>query len=506
MQKNFEETLEGFKELVHKIKYYNEALSVIFWDLRTGAPKKGVPGRAKVIGMLSAESFALSTSAEMEGYLKYFSEKENNDKLDKVWRAVVKDSEKEFERFKKIPADMYKEYVIVTSEAESVWEEAKNEDNFQKFSPYLEKIVDFNLKFIEFWGYKDNKYDTLLDYYEPGMSVAKLDRIFAQLKERIVPLVQSIKDSGYQPDDSMFFKHFDIAKQEEFSLMVLDKMAFNFAAGRMDESEHPFTVGMTPGDVRITNHYYPNNFVSALFSAVHEGGHALYEQNISPELEGTPLCNGASMGIHESQSRFWENIIGRSYFFWSYYFEELKKVFPEQFEGVSLENLYKAINKVEPSLIRTEADEVTYNLHVMIRYEIEKALINKEIKVADLPRVWNEKMKEYLGVEPKNDRDGVLQDVHWAGGSFGYFPSYTLGNIYSAQFYNAIIKELGNIDELIKKGELIKIKEWLGEKVHKHGKLLTPAEILKSVTGEEVNPRYLIKYLEDKYKAIYNLK
>lgn len=505
MQRNFEETLHSFQELVHRIKYYNEALAVVYWDLRTGAPKKGVPGRAKVIGMLSSEAFALSTSEEMEAYLSYFSDKENFDKLDKVWKAVVLDSKKEFDRFKKIPADMYKEYVILTSEAESVWEDAKNENDFSKFSPYLEKIVDFNIKFIELWGYKDNKYNTLLDYYEPGMTVEKLDRIFGGLKERIVPLVKKLKESKSQPDDSMFFKYFDIAKQEELSLLILNKMGYDFAAGRIDESEHPFTIGMTPGDVRITTHYYTNIFHSALFSAVHEGGHALYEQNLSPELDGTPISTGTSMGIHESQSRFWENIIGRSYSFWSCYYDEVIKLFPEQFKGVSLQDFYKAINKVEPSLIRVEADEVTYNLHVMVRYEIEKALINNQIKVSELPRVWNEKMKEYLGVEPKTDSEGVLQDVHWAGGSFGYFPSYTLGNIYSAQIYNAIRKQLPDFDELIKNGKLIKIKEWLGENIHKHGKLLTPAEILKSVTGEEINSKYLIEYLEEKYKEVYDL-
>lgn len=505
MQRNFEEMLQGFQELVHKIKYYNEALAVIYWDLRTGAPKKGVPGRAKVIGMLSSEAFALSTSEEMEGYLKYYSDMENYKKLDKVWKAVVLDCKKEFDRFKKIPADMYKEYVILTSEAESVWEEAKNENDFQKFSPYLEKIVDFNNKFIELWGFEGNRYNTLIDYYEPGMTVEKLDRIFEQLRERIVPLVQKIKDSAYHPDDSMFYKYFDPAKQEELSMLILEKMGYSFAAGRLDESEHPFTIGMTPGDVRITTHYYTNNFSSALFSSVHEGGHALYEQNISAELDETPLSTGASMGIHESQSRFWENIIGRSYNFWNCYYEDINKMFPEEFRGVSIEDFYKAINKVEPSLIRVDADEVTYNLHIMIRYEIEKSLINKQIKVSDLPRVWNEKMKQYLGVEPKDDKEGVLQDVHWAGGSFGYFPSYTLGNIYSAQIYNAIRKQLPNFDELVKNGDLIKIKEWLGENVHKHGKLLTPAEILKAATGEELNPRYLIEYMENKYKEIYNL-
>jgi carboxypeptidase Taq len=507
MERKFEETLLSFKELVHKIKYYNEALAVLFWDLRTGAPKKGVPARAKVIGMLSTEAFRLSTSAEMEEFLNYFEQKDNHEQLDSIYKAVIQECRKEFDRFKKIPEDMFTEYVILTSEAESVWEEAKNTDKFSLFSPFLEKIVDFNLRFIELWGYEGNKYNTLLDYYEPGMTVDKLDRIFEQLRERIVPLVQQIKDSGKQPDDSMFFRsYFAPNKQEEFSLMILDKMGYGFDAGRLDESEHPFTIGMTPGDIRITTHYYPNNFSSALFSSIHEGGHALYEQNISSDLDGTPLSTGTSMGIHESQSRFWENIIGRSYNFWSCYYEDLKKVFPIEFEGVSLEAFYRAINKVEPSLIRVEADEVTYNLHIMIRYEIEKALINKEIIVADLPRIWKEKMKEYLGVEPKDDKEGVLQDVHWSGGSFGYFPSYTLGNIYSAQIYHAIRKQFDNLDEMIKNGELIKIKEWLGENIHKHGKLLTPTEILKSVTGEEINSSYLIEYLENKYKEIYNIK
>lgn len=506
MEKNYDSMLQGFTELVHRIKYYNEAVSLLFWDLRTGAPKKGTADRAKVIGMLSTEGFRLSTSDEMDDYLKYFEQSENNEKLDRIQKAVVKECRKEYDRSKKIPTEMFTEYVILTSEAECVWEEAKNTNDFAMFSPYLEKIVDFNIRFIDLWGYEGNKYNTLLDYFEPGMTIDKLDKIFGQLRERIVPLVQNIKNSGYQPDDSIFTQYFDPAKQEELSVMILEKMGFSFEAGRLDVSEHPFTVGMTPGDVRITTHYYTNLFSSALFSSIHEGGHALYEQNIGSELSGTPLCTGTSMGIHESQSRFWENIIGRSYSFWSCYFEDTKKLFPDEFKNTSLEDFYKAINKVEPSLIRVEADEVTYNLHIMIRYEIEKALINKEISVADLPRIWNEKMQEYLGIVPTNNAEGVLQDVHWSGGSFGYFPSYSLGNIYSAQIYDAIRKQLPDFDELVKKGELIKIKEWLSENIHKHGKLLTPEEILKAVTGEEIDPSYLIEYLENKYKAVYNLQ
>lgn len=502
MTGSFEKMQTGLKELVRKIKHYNEAVSVLYWDLRTGAPKKGVPERSEVIGMLSAEAFNLSVSTQMEEYLNFFNREENKSRLDKVMKVIVKECRKEFDRFKKIPADKYKEYVILTSEAESVWEEAKNTDNFELFRPYLEKIVDFNLEFVELWGYKDNRYNTLLDFHEPGMTVEKLDRIFGNLRGSLVSLTAKIKETS-QVDDSMLKQYFDPKKQETFGLFILKEMGYDFDAGRLDESEHPFTIGLNPRDVRITTHYYPNDLPSALMSSMHEGGHALYEQNLSEELSGTPLADGASMGIHESQSRFWENIIGRSYGFWKHYYKELQKLFPEQLEDVSLNDFYKAINKVEPSLIRTEADEVTYNLHIMLRYEIEKALINREIRVSDLPEVWNSKMKEYLGIVPPNYTKGVLQDVHWAGGSFGYFPSYSLGNIYAAQIYNTARKEIRDFDSLVEKGELIRIKEWLSDKIYKYGKLLEPEEILKKVTGEEITPGYLIEYLEKKYKGIY---
>lgn len=494
---------EKFLELVKRIRYYNDALAVLFWDLRTGAPKKGVAQRSEVIGMISEEIYKLTTSEEMEKYLLHFEAPDNSGTMDDMLRAVVKDCRREFDRYRKIPGDRYKEYVILTSNAESVWEDAKNSNDFQMFRPYLEKIVAFNQEFIELWGYKGNKYNTLLDINEPGMTVEKLDGIFNQLRARIVPLAAKISSSKRGAEENVLGQHFDIKKQEEFSLYILKEMGYDFEAGRLDESEHPFTIGINPGDVRITTHYYPEDFASALMSAMHEGGHALYEQNISSELYGTPLCTGASMGIHESQSRFWENIIGRSKGFWEQYYGELQKVFPEQLGGVSLDSFYKAINKVEPSLIRVEADEVTYNLHVMIRYEIEKALINGEMQVADLPEIWNAKMQEYLGVVPPNDTKGVLQDVHWAGGSFGYFPSYTLGNIYAAQIYHTARKEVADFDKLIARGELQKIKQWLADKVYQYGKLMEPEELVRKITGEAIDPRYLVEYLENKYKNIY---
>ena len=495
----------GFFELIKRIRYYNDAIAVLNWDLNTGAPRKGVFQRAEVIGMLSAEAFKLSTSDEMGDYLTYFDETDVSSKLDAITKATVRECRKEYDKYKKIPEKMYKEYVILTSEAESLWKDAKKDNDFELFKPYLESIVDYNLQFIELWGYKGNKYNTLLDLYEPGMTVEKLDAIFSELRSRIVPLVAKIKESVYQPEDQFLNQYFDIKKQEEFGLYILDRMGYDFDAGRLDETEHPFTTGINPGDVRVTTHYYPNDLMSSVMSSMHEGGHALYEQNISPDLYGTPLCDGTSMGLHESQSRFWENIIGRSRSFWQKYYGNLQTLFPEQLKDISSEDFYKAINKVEPSLIRIEADEVTYNLHIMIRYEIEKALINGEIRVADLPKVWNEKMKEYLGAVPPNNTKGVLQDVHWSGGSFGYFPSYTLGNIYSAQIYNTVRKEINDFDEIIKRGELTKIKDWLTEKIYKHGKLLEPAEIIMQVTGEEINPGYLVDYLEDKYKKIYKL-
>jgi len=493
----------NFLELVKRIRYYNDALAVMFWDLRTGAPKKGVTQRSEVIGMMSEEIYKLSTSEEMEKYLLYFEAPARSGELGDMLKTIVKECRREFDRYRKIPSNRYKEYVILISNAEAVWEDAKNSNDFQMFRPYLEKIVRFNQEFIGLWGYQGNKYNTLLDINEPGMTVEKLDAIFNQLRTRIVPLAAKINASKRAQEPDILSQHYDIKKQEEFSLYVLKEMGYDFEAGRLDESEHPFTIGINPGDVRITTHYYPEDLASALMSSMHEGGHALYEQNISSELYGTPLCTGASMGIHESQSRFWENIIGRSKGFWEHYYGELQKIFPEQLSEVSLDSFYKAINRVQPSLIRVEADEVTYNLHVMIRYEIEKALINGEIEVADLPEVWNSKMKEYLGVVPSNDTKGVLQDVHWAGGSFGYFPSYTLGNIYAAQIYNTAKKEIADFDKLIAEGELVKIKQWLTNKVYQYGKLMEPEELIVRITGEAIDPRYLTDYLENKYKNIY---
>jgi carboxypeptidase Taq len=497
------ETVEQeFLAYVKKMGSYSEALSLIFWDLRTGAPSKGIEQRSEVIGILSADIFEMSTSEKMESFL---IELEGKEGLSEITIKIVEQCRKEFDRNKKIPKDEYQEYVKLQAIAESTWEKAREASDFAMFEPYLEKLVTFNKKFITYLGYEGTPYDRLLDDYEPGVTVEVLDRVFGQLRESIVPLVKQIAESKKELKTEVLFNHFPKAKQEEFTLQLVEELGYDFEAGRLDETVHPFAITLSQKDVRITTRYDENDFRMALFGTIHECGHAVYEQNISSDLMGTPLSDGTSMGIHESQSLFFENMIGRNKSFWKRHYDRLKEYSNGQFDSLSLDEYYDAINESKPSLIRIEADELTYPLHVMVRYEIEKELFNGDLQVKDLPKVWNEKMNEYLGVVPENDAQGVLQDVHWSGGSFGYFPSYALGYMYAAQFKNTMMKDIPNFDALLEEGSVTPIREWLTENIHKHGRLKKPLEILKDVTGEELNATYLIRYLEEKYTAIYTI-
>lgn len=502
MAEALKETERQFLDYVKKMTAYNEALSLMFWDLRTGAPKQGVEQRSEVIGMISSEVFRMSTSEEMAAYIAKLSGQD----LSEITLKTLDECKKDYDRNKKIPAEEYREYVILQSRAESIWEEAKANSDFEMFRPYLEKLVEMNKRFIGYWGYEGNKYNTLLDMYEPGVTVETLDHVFGQLREKIVPLVQKISGTQNKPETGFLFKHFAKEKQRSFSLEILKQMGYNFKAGRLDETVHPFAIGLNPGDVRVTTKYDEGDFRTAVFGTIHEGGHALYEQNIASDLIGTPLCSGTSMGIHESQSLFYENFVGRHYSFWKKNYPLLKEYANGQFDAISLDDFYRAINESRPSLIRIEADELTYPLHIIIRYEIEKGLFNDEIEVKDLPEIWNEKYEQYLGVKPENDAQGVLQDVHWSGGSFGYFPSYALGYMYAAQLKNSLLKDLADYDKLIEEGNLLPIKEWFTEKVHQYGKMKKPLEILNDVTGEGLNAQYLVDYLYEKYEKVYQLK
>lgn len=498
---DFNQKLEEFKDYLSKIEYLGSAMGVLYWDLRVGIPKKGVPYRAEVLGYLSSELYKLQTSDKIKEFIDYF---EGCSELDDITSAMIKRVKKEYEETKKIPEDRNREFVILTSEAEDKWQEAKEKSDFSIFKPYLKRLVDMTKEFIGYWGYGKNKYDTLLDHYEMGATTEKLDRVFGELRDAIVSLLERIKEAKNPPRGEILRGDYSKESQDRLSRKILERMGYDFEAGRLDESAHPFTIEFANKDVRITTKYLKDDFTSALFSSIHEGGHAIYEQNVSDDLKGTTLGTGVSMGVHESQSRFYENIIGRSRGFWNYFYGEVINEYKD-LGKIPVEEFYRAVNTVSPSLIRVEADELTYSLHIIIRYEIEKLLINDEISVDDLPRVWNEKYKEYLGVEPQNDGEGVLQDIHWAGGSFGYFPSYALGNLYGAQFLNTMEKDITDLWDRIEKGDFTAVKGWLGEKVHRHGAVYEPSKLLMMVTGEGLNPKYFIEYLNKKYTEIYNL-
>ncbi|MFT0800525.1 carboxypeptidase M32 [Bacillus swezeyi] len=490
-----------FLETLKKISQYEQAINVMYWDMRTGAPKNGEEYRAEAIGQLSADVFQMRTSKRMKELLDHLWEQK--DSLPDDTQKAVEEAKKEYDLNSKIPEEEFKEYTTLTSKAESVWEKAKKASDFALFAPYLEKIIDFKKRFITYWGYEGHPYNALLDLYEPGVAVETLDSLFAELRESIVPLAQKIAASQKKPDTGFVHERFPQEKQRELCHFFLKELGYDFDAGRLDETVHPFQVTISQGDVRVTTAFNESDFRSAVFGTIHECGHAIYEQNIDEALSGTNLSEGASMGIHESQSLFYENFIGRHQGFWKRYFHKMKESCPEQFEGVTADGFYRAVNESKPSLIRIDADELTYPLHIMIRYEIEKAIFSGEVAVEDLPKLWDEKYEAYLGVAPPDDAKGILQDVHWSGGDFGYFPSYALGYMYAAQLKSSMLNDLPEFDRLIENGDFQPIRQWLTDHVHVHGKRKKPLEMIKSATGEELNVRYLIRYLEDKYTSLY---
>ncbi|MGY0691733.1 carboxypeptidase M32 [Virgibacillus sp. FSP13] len=500
MKGNTEALEKDFQELLQEQNAYREAITLTQWDMRTKIPKKGVGQRSEVVGLLSEKLHQLETSEKM----KYITDMLMESTEDKIIRKTAENCQETYKRNKKIPHDEFKEYVMLQSKSEAIWQEAREKADFSLFQPYLEKLVDYNKRFANYWGYEANIYDALLHNYEPGVTTKTLDNVFPNLRKPLSSLVDNISRSNAKPDPTILTGHFPKQDQRAFTLEVLKQMGYDFDSGRLDETIHPFAIGINLNDVRITTRYDEEDFRMAVFGTIHEGGHALYEQNISHQLAGTPLATGTSMGIHESQSLFWENFIGRSEAFWQSHYDLFKSFAPQQFHNVPLDDFYRAVNEVKPSFIRIEADELTYPLHIMIRYELEKALINDEISVRDLPHLWNEKMVDYLGIEPPTDREGVLQDIHWAGGDFGYFPSYALGYMYAAQFQHTMAKEL-NLDDIIAKGNFDPIRQWLTSHIHQYGKMKKPLEIIQDVTNESLNPDYLVQYLTNKYADIYKV-
>jgi carboxypeptidase Taq len=496
--------IKEFYDYCKEIADFVSAAALVEWDMRTKMPPKAASDRSEVAGKLARTAFEMSTSPRMATFVEYFNRPSVSGQLSEVDRRNVELETKQYRKISAIPAEKYEKFRVVCSKGEYAWQEAKAKSSFAMFRPYLEEIVAYQREFVEYYGYEKNKYDALLDDYEPTMTTEEVKAIIDGLKSELVPFIRQLREQGERPDTSFLEGTFDKASQEQLSLDVLKAMTYDFDAGRIDETAHPFTMPIGFGDVRVTTHYYENDFAFAFFSTMHEGGHALYEQGVSEEYRWMPIHKGASMGIHESQSRTWENLVGRSEAFWKYYYPRLQSRFA-QFEGVPVEDFYKAINVAEPSLIRTEADEVTYNLHVMLRFEIEEALINGKVQVADLPDLWNAKMKEYLGIEPPDDAHGILQDVHWAGGMFGYFPSYMLGNLYAAQFFATAREEIPDLDGQIAAGHLDVLREWQRSKIHQYGALYDPKDLVVRVTGKPLDYHYFMREVKDKYSRIYGI-
>lgn len=487
-----------FREKIKEKKEIDSMLAILHWDLETQAPKEGRVLISKLIGDLSLKSYNLTTSKE---FLTLVEELEKEEITDEIIKKEIELLKEEIENIKVIPSNEYKEYSELTARAQGIWEKARENNDFKSFAPTLKKIFEYSKKFIEYRKKNEKLYSTVLNDYEKGMNIEKLDEFFKNLKNEIVPLLKEVTE---KQDTAKNKIEFEVSKenQKRMSEDILKYIGFDFNRGIISQSAHPFTLTVNRDDIRLTTRYIEQLPFSSVFSTIHEGGHGIYEQNVGEDLKETILSDGTSMGIHESQSRFYENMLGRSKEFWIGYIDRAIEYYPE-LKDLTIEDIYRGINVVKPSMIRVEADELTYSLHIMIRYEIEKGIFSGEYEVEELPKIWKEKMKEYLGIEPSNDSEGVLQDVHWSCGLIGYFPSYALGNVYSAQILNTMKKDL-NIQELLIKGELAPIKEWLNKKIHKYGKLKTSGELLKDVTGEDLNSNYYIEYLKEKYRKIYN--
>ena len=495
--------INEFNETLKKINQYKQAVTLFSWDIQTDAPKNGTESKIEAIGFFSTEIFKLSTSKRYGYLLRELSMSDKYDSLSPAMKLTVKRYLKEYERTSRVPEKFFTEFTMEKARSEQAWEEAKKQNDFSIFAPHLNKVICMTKEWIKYMEPSKEPYDVLIDMYEEGMDSASIDVLFTELKEGLIPLIQKLNNADV-PDISALNGKYPINAQKEIQNLLLNYIGFNFDCGNTSESMHPFTTTLCPGDIRITNNFNEPSVLDPMFSAIHEGGHAIFEQNISDELQGTAAFEVDLMGLHESQSRFFENILGRNINFWLPIYDNIKAILP-QFENVSTDTLERAINLVKAGPVRLQADEITYCMHIILRYEIEKAIFRDNVPTEDLPELWNKKTKELLGVDVKNDSEGILQDMHWSDGSFGYFPSYLLGSIYDGMFLEAIESQLGSIDVILKEGRIKDITKWLNENIHKNGSLYTSKEVIKNLCKKEITAKPLLKYFTDKYTRIYNL-
>ena len=483
--------------------------SILHWDQETFMPTGSGNARAEQIetiaGIIHKEKTSRKFSAALQKLIDLKSGTVTAAGLSPAQVASLKEWRRDYMKATALPTKFVQEFAKLTSQAIEAWKSAKKDHAFQRFAPFLDKIIQKNREKAELFGYDKHPYDALLDEYEHGITTQEVSKLFGNLGKSISALLKRIV-AAKQVDDSFLHGKFDQQKQLEFCKLLLKDMGYDMTKGRLDLSAHPFSTSSHPTDSRVTTRLHQTSLMSSLSAALHEGGHGLYEMGLPQDDFGSPLCEAISLGIHESQSRWWETRIGQSKPFWQHYLPLLKKTFKGKLENVALTDFYRAVNKVEPSFIRVEADEVTYSLHVIIRFEIERALIEGSLQVRDVPEAWNAKMKEYLGIIPKNDSEGCLQDVHWSMGAFGYFPTYTLGNLYAAQIFEAFEKDHPGWRELVAQGKLGFIKEWLHQEVHQHGRRYNSKELVKKISGKKFSEDAYMNYLNSKYSEIYKLK
>jgi len=488
-----------FKEKMCKIADINFAGSVLNWDQEVNLPENGIKVRSRQLATLSGLAHEQFTSNEMGDLLEDLSAKNG---LSERERANVNETKKQYIKHKKKPSAFVVKLSESVSKAFVAWHEAKEKSDFSIFEPNLKTLVDLKIEETELIGFEDHPYDALLDHFEPNATTKDLDVLFTDVKAQLVDFVKEIA-ACQQVDDSWLYKAYQKDKQWDFGIGLLKQMGYDFNSGRQDLSPHPFTTSFGPSDVRVTTRINEKNLNEMTWSCIHEGGHALYEQGLLLEDYGLPTGDSISLGIHESQSRLWENNVGRSLAYWACNYPKLQSMFNDNLANVPLEDFYKSINKVYPSLIRTNADELTYHFHILIRYEIEKELIKGNIAVGELPEIWNAKYKDYLNVDVPNDAEGVLQDIHWSHGGFGYFPTYSLGSFYAAQFFDKAKEDIPELVNQIEQGNMMELLNWLRTNIHQHGKLYSADQLCKNITGKSLDFSHFMNYAKEKYGAIY---
>ena len=479
--------------------------SLLGWDERTYLPAKGSEFRGDQMALLARLTHEMNTAPRIGELLQELEAAGWKKHDDAVIAGNIREIRRGYDRAIRLPKELVEELARITTRSQGVWQEARKNNDFASFKPWLEQIVALKKREADAVGYAAHPYDALLDEYEPGATAAGVTEVFAGLARELVPLIEAIRQSPVRANPAILQGDFPPALQEAFSREAAAAIGFDFEAGRLDTTTHPFCSGIGPGDCRITTRYNPRFFNEAFFGVLHEAGHGIYEQGLDPAAFGTPGGSFCSLGIHESQSRFWENQVGRSPEFWEHWYPKARAIFPSALRDTPAEVFHLAINDVKPSFIRVEADEATYNLHIILRFELERDLLTGELPVADLPGAWNEKFQKMFGMTPADDRNGCLQDIHWSMGGIGYFPTYTLGNLYSAQFMNRVRVEFPTLDDDFRNGKYLPLKEWLNREVHRHGRTHPPGELCERVTGRPLGFMPFVEYLREKMGRMYRL-